>query len=484
MSEYSSSEFEQQEFKDALAQYEEMTKGNATAYFDADQFADFAEYYLSKGRYQDATQVVNYALKIHPDSSEILIIQAHILIDEGRIDEAKAIMKCINEDSIEVQFLEAELLLVERKTEEANQLLTDTIETRDDIEREDYKSIIYLYEDFDMPEKAIEWFEKSILLFPQEDYMLLDMALCYVETGKTDIAVKMINDLIDANPYESEYWYGLGKVYYMSDNYNKAIEAYEFVLTIEPEHSKALLMIAHCYFKLENYEEAAQFYLKYSKFDSDSEMPLFFCALCHFTNGEFETALEYFTQALGKVEEGSPQLVDIYSYIAITHSKLDNIGDALNYINIAIRLDENCAETYVYKGRFYLYVEEEEEAAECFEKAISIDPNNMKIYNDIALSYFECKNYQMALFAFTKISETIPNYGLSNIYIAYIYLQLGKKEKFQKFFMKAVKDSPEKIMDFLKYLPEEEEGVKQLIINLKMAIEQDLKDEHDNQFNN
>lgn len=476
MSEYSSSEFEQQEFKDALAQYEEMIKGNATSYFDADQFADFAEYYLSKGRYKDAMQVIDYALKIHPDSSEILVIQAHILIDQNKINEAKAIVRCIGEDSIEVQLLEAELFLVEKKPKEAERIFIDMIETRDDIDKEDYKSIIYLYEDFDMPAKAIEWFEKAILLFPQEDYMLMDMALCYVETGNTEKAINMLNDLIDANPYESEYWYGLGKVYYMTDNYNKAIEAYEFVLTIEPEHSKAILMMAHCYFKLENYEESAQFYLKYSTFEPESEMPLFFCALCYFTSEKFDQALLYFKEALQKVQEGSPQLIDIYSYIALTYSKMNNIDEALNYIDLAIRQDESCADSYIYKGRFYLYAENAEKAIECFDKAIAIDPNDMKVYNDLGITYFECKDYPMAIEAFRKIAETDPGYGLSNIYLAYLYLQVGYRRNFQKFFIEAVKEAPEKILDFLGYLPDEEAGVKQLIINLKAAIEQDLKD--------
>ena len=49
MSNYSSSEFEQDEaLTKALAQYEEMKAGGKTGYFDADQLADFAEYYRSE----------------------------------------------------------------------------------------------------------------------------------------------------------------------------------------------------------------------------------------------------------------------------------------------------------------------------------------------------------------------------------------------------------------------------------------------------
>lgn len=484
MSEYSSSDFEQQEFKDALAQYEEMIKGNASSYFDADQFADFAEYYLSKGKYKNASEVIEYALNIHPGSPEILIIKAHMLIDEDCIDEAKAIAENISENSVDAELLRAEILLTDNKPEEAERLLTNMLENSDDIDKEDYKNIIYLFDDLNYPNIAVKWFEKGIRLYPFEDQMLMDMADCYVETGETEKAISMYNDMLDANPYQSDYWYGLGKIYYLTGNFNKAIEAYEFVLTIVPEHPKALLMMAHCYFKLENYEESAQYYIKYSKFEEESEMPLFFCALCYFTIEKFDTAIDFFFRALEKTKETSPQLIDIYSYIALTFSKMNNMEQALDYIDRAIQQDKDFPDSYIYKGRFYLHMGEKQKAVHCFSEAISKDPNDMKIYNDIGISYFEHKDWRMALYAFNKIVETEPGYGLSYIYMAYIYLQLGEKEKFQKYFMEAVKNSPEKILDFLNYLPEEEAGVKQLIINLKTAIEEDLKDEQADQNNN
>lgn len=484
MSEYSSSDFEQQEFKDALTQYEKMLKESGTSYFDADQFTDFAEYYLSKGRFADAWQVIDYALKIHPDNREILIIKAHILIDQVKIDEAKAIIQIIGEDSVDVQLLQAELLLADQKPEEADKLLTNMVETRNDIDKEYYKSIVYLFEDFNMPAKAVEWFEKGARSFPLEDYVLMDIAFCYVEIGQTEKAINMYNDMLDVNPYQPDYWYGLGKIYYMTDDYNKAIEAYEFVLTIVPEDSKALLMMAHCYFKLENYEESAQYYIKYSKFETESEMPFFFCALCYFTIDKFDIALNYFLQALEKAKEISSQLVDIYTYIALTHSKMDNMKEALHYIDLAILQDGEIADSHICKGRFYLDMGDNENAAKCFNDAISIDENDMKIYNDIAISFFEHKNYRMALHTFNKMAEIDPSYRLSNIYLAYIYIQLGEKENFQKFFIKAVKENPEKILNFLDDLSEEEAEVKQLITNLKAVIEENLKDEQADQNNN
>lgn len=484
MSDHASSGFEQQEFKDALAQYEEMIKGNTTSYFDADQFADFAEFYASQSRYDDASQVIDYALNIHPGNSDILIVKAHILIDLDKVDEAKTIVHIIGEDSVDLILLKAELLLYDNKADEAEALLNDMLITRNDIEKEDYVDVAYLFWGENMELKAVEWFTKAAELYPKDAYIKMDMASCYTEAEEMDKAIDIYNKLLDENPYHPDYWYELGKVYYIMGDYNKAIEAYEFVLTIVPLHPRAQLMMAHCYFKLENYEESAQYYLKYSNWEPESEMPYFFCGLCYFTMEKYDTAMEYFAKALEASQKGSPQLIDIYSYIALTYSKQGRTEDAMYFIDRAISQDEDCAESYVYKGRFYLILEDKDNATLCFEKALLIDPDDLKTYNDIGSAYFECKDYQTALPFFQKMIEIDPSYGLTSIYLAYLYLQLGDKDNFQVAFTKAVEESPEKIIEFLEFLPEEDTEVKQLILNLKTTIEGDLQEKKEDSNNN
>jgi hypothetical protein len=79
------SDFEEsEEFKQAIAEYEEMKAGNRTCYFDADQLADFAEYYGTYEKHDKAFEVIDYALSIHPGNTEVLVIKAHILIEQEK----------------------------------------------------------------------------------------------------------------------------------------------------------------------------------------------------------------------------------------------------------------------------------------------------------------------------------------------------------------------------------------------------------------
>lgn len=475
MSEDSSSKFEQdKEFMQALAKYEEMLTKGQSGYFDADQLADFAEYYASRGDYDKSGEVIKYALKVHPGSTEILVVKAHILIDLGKTDEAEEIAYGIAESyDRDVKLLKAELLLKKNKIEEADNLLSEMINEDNNNDKDSYLDVAYLYIDAEMPKKALPWFQKVAAQYPDDAEVRMDLADCYFQSEQIEKAVDIYNKLLDKDPYSTEYWYELGKLYYTSDDINKAMEAYEFVLTIDKNHIGTILMMAHCYFKLENYEKAAEYYLKYSEIDDKTEMPLFFVGLCYYTMEMYDKAIIYMNKALEKSDDISAEQIDIYTYIALSYSKMREPDQALHYIELAINLDEGCAESYVYQGAFLIEKGKKKKAADSFTKAILIDPENNKIKYDIGVAYFEAKMYKRALDFFDTVEVFESDFESTYMYQAYIYLLEENKMKFQTYFMKAIKSDPNKVDDFIKDLPEEDNQVKELLLHLKTNLMMD-----------
>lgn len=121
------------ELQELAEQYEAAKADNKPIYLDADDLADLADWYAMRGKDEQAVEVVEYGLNIHPDSTPLLVEQAYLLIDAQERDKAKQIIDRISEDySSEVKVLKANILLGEGKTEEAEQLL-DTIEDKEDL---------------------------------------------------------------------------------------------------------------------------------------------------------------------------------------------------------------------------------------------------------------------------------------------------------------------------------------------------------------
>ena len=115
-----SSYFEDPEFKDLLAKFEGMVENHTPTYFDAEELTDIAEYYATKGEEQKAEEVIDFALRLHPNNTDALVFKSRSLYIKGKLSEAYQVMNLIEDTSDrEVKFLKADLLMEERRMEEA-----------------------------------------------------------------------------------------------------------------------------------------------------------------------------------------------------------------------------------------------------------------------------------------------------------------------------------------------------------------------------
>ena len=98
--------FEKPEFKAILARYEAMEASGEKSYFDPEQLTDIAEYYATRNREKDAELVIDYALAMHPGSTDPLIFRARTYMLKGDIDTARLIAESIpDQKDREVIFL-------------------------------------------------------------------------------------------------------------------------------------------------------------------------------------------------------------------------------------------------------------------------------------------------------------------------------------------------------------------------------------------
>ena len=81
----------------------------------------------------------------------------------------------------------------------------------------------------------------------------------------------------------------------------------------------------------------------------------------------------------------------------------------------------------------------------------------------------------MALKCFETVEFYSPGYDNNYLLLAYANGALGNIEDFNYYFVQATKQNPDNILESLSYLPEEESELKQLILDLRKAIEDDEK---------
>ena len=94
------------ELQELAEQYEAAKAENKPIYLDADDLADLADWYAMHGKSEQATEVVEYGLRLHPNSTPLLVEQAYLFMDAQKRDKAKQIIGQIPESySSEVKVL-------------------------------------------------------------------------------------------------------------------------------------------------------------------------------------------------------------------------------------------------------------------------------------------------------------------------------------------------------------------------------------------
>ena len=64
------------ELQELAEQYEAAKAENKPIYLDADDLADLADWYAMRGKSEQAAEVVEYGLRLHPNSTPLLVEQA------------------------------------------------------------------------------------------------------------------------------------------------------------------------------------------------------------------------------------------------------------------------------------------------------------------------------------------------------------------------------------------------------------------------
>ena len=210
------------ELQELAEQYESAMSANQPFYLDADDLADLADWYGTKKNYDKALEIAEYGLKLHPDSTALMIEYAYLHLDSGKRAKAREIIENLPDTySPEAKVVRAHLLLSEGKLDDAEQLL-DTIEDKEDLAN--VVDVSYMYLDMGYPDKALAWLNPVKKEYADEEAYIAVVADCYYGKGMIEEAIPLYNQLIDQNPYSAPYWFGLARCHFEDLNFDQAIE--------------------------------------------------------------------------------------------------------------------------------------------------------------------------------------------------------------------------------------------------------------------
>lgn len=361
-----------------ITKFESMLKTNHVLFFDSEEFENIIHHYLNHGKTSLAKKAIRLGLEQHPDSINLKLFKVEVYVFEDKLVEADTLLNelyILEPNNEEIFIQKANILSKKDDHEKAIEVLQLALALTDDTV--DLYSLIgmeYLF--LDQFENAKEFFMKCIEEDIEDYSALYNIIYCFDFLDQNLEAIEYLNAFLNKNPYSEVAWHQLGKQYYISKEYKKALAAYDFAIISDDTFIGAYLERGKVLEKLKRYKDAIESYKLTLSLDDPTSYALLHIGTCYEKLGNTDLAVQYYYKTVHE-----DPLLD-KGWIAITkfYNKQKNYKKALYYINKAINID---TENVVY-WKLYAQINERlnyfEEAERGYKKTLDLGNNELNTW--------------------------------------------------------------------------------------------------------
>lgn len=397
---------ERDEYSKLLQRYLSALEEGKEAYFDADEILFLLDCFEDNDELTHYKGVLSIGLKFYPENEELKIKKCRFLTFEDDYKGALALAKGISEkNNQELDAIRLECYFYLKEYDKAYEYMDELIiDLSCTYVEELFEHIATFLNDLDVPEMAEAVIRYGLLGFP--DNAILNNELCYLHELKGEIneSISICNHMIDKNPYSYDFWFTLGRLYSITNEYDKAIDAFDFASTCDEPETDLLILKAYCLFMNEHYKKAIETYQEIIAVD--------------------DLAVEH-----------------VQSLMAECYIKLEEYEQAYHILLNTINHDNDSAEasTYINFIRCCIETDREREAAKTLFKAAKLFPDNIRILALLALTFLENGKEDMALSVTDKIFNQLEQQDDNNTEEWQNLVQKGQAFFLKGEFKKALK---------------------------------------------
>lgn len=433
-------------FDDNLKRYEAARSAGSSIYLEPDDLTEIAEYYHLHGKLNEAIEAIDLAITMFPGSTQPLAFRARvaILVNRDAREAMRWVEQIADKTDLDYFYIVAEIMIADQRIEEADQYLKDKETEIDEDDLEDYYlDVATLFADYSCTDLTKEWLSKSSeTTDPQYRELQGRVALA---NGQFDICKKLFDQLIDEDPYNTDYWITMAAAQFQEGDMASAIESCDYALAIDPTNADAFVNKANALATLGNRDEAIKCYQKFHQLQPYSESADMGIASVLTAQNRFQEALTHLRQAERLAPEASPNKLEIIRQQCILNAQLGKHAEALANIR---KMDgipgHNTAENNVLRGYLYLLDNQPENAHAWFTRALEVSNNDIRIQTLVAYSTYECGYTQFAHDLFREIMDNHLGKDVPEgwAFLALCDVDLGLRQEFLSDLHQAVLQGP------------------------------------------
>jgi tetratricopeptide (TPR) repeat protein len=362
-----------------LSKFESMLKTNSIYFFDSIEFEQIIHFYIDSAKNNLAKKAIDLGLKQHPNASVLRLLSVELMIFDGEFEKAHLLLneiRAIEPSNAEVYVQQASIYSKKNEHFKAIESLKIALNCTDD--EADIFSMIgmeFLYLD-NFTEARLN-FSKCLDLDFEDYSALYNLIYCYDMQKLHKEAAEYLNVYLDRDPYCEIVWHQLGRQYFILENFEEAVRAFDFAVLIDEYFVGAYLEKAKSFEQLEKYEDAIENYkITLELDDPASSYALLRIGECYNELNDTDSAISYFKKALHE----DPLLDKGWYALSNLNFDLGKYLKALYYVKKAIEIDEQ--NKYYWRGyaQIHLRLNLFEEVVSAFEKCIELEDFDLEIW--------------------------------------------------------------------------------------------------------
>ena len=435
----------------SIGRFRSMLKTNDIFFFDAIEFEEIINHYLSFGAFPLAKKAVKMGLSQHPASVDLKLLKVEILIMDRKIKEAENLLDEIHhlEPSNEDVFIQkAKLLSLQELHLQAIEVLKQALEVSSD-EGEIFSLIGMEYLELDRYEEAKEYFIKTVEI-DQDEEMLFYVIYCFGLLNQKTQAIDYLNKLLDKRPYAEEAWYYLGKEYLEQQQYQQALTALDFAIISDDLFVGAYFEKGKALEHLGRYEDALETYLLTTQLDDPTDFAYLRMGYCYEKMGKDDLAIKFFLKAHELDPLGQNPLIAISDF----YERNGKYHQALHYMSVAVNNDDLNIRFWKRYARLNHALDYLEEAEWAYKMAIENGNLELDTWINRGDILTQLGNYEDAI----KNFERATYYHRGKVELEYrlagLYFRLFQSEKGSEHLDKALELDSSKMHILHRYFPD------------------------------
>src|SRR5579859_7847147 len=253
---------DREEMKELLKQYQDLRSGRQHSFLEEEAFERIIDYFDDTEDLTQAIEAVEMGIEQYPYSSALLIKKADLMIATRRYHEALTILEqaeLLDGADINLYILKTDAYLALDQQEKAVALLENALEHFEGDERiELLFELADVYDDYEGFDKIFDCLKLILEQEPGNEEALYKICFWTDFTGRNEESIRLHQQIIDDNPYSELAWFNLAAAFQGIKLYEKAIDAYKYVLVIDEKFDYAYRNMGDAYIRMRKFKDAIE----------------------------------------------------------------------------------------------------------------------------------------------------------------------------------------------------------------------------------